>query len=967
MKTRTLRKTGPTIAAGWLSCLSRNITITGILVGSLAAASAGDFTTYTTNVVNPNGVVVTDATGNMISLTTFSNSVAQAWATDSGGVWDMEAPSGWAIANNDIATFTYGPAQTNSLTLTGVAVGTDFVNQNAGNANPSNGAGVPSSGTQIMAGQNGNTTDPRSFKPSKPLVAVGVIQVNRNDPSRLGYLTVQYLDGTTASTTAMPANTENFHGLTANPNNPIVLFTLMNGSSGGPSRWDDLGFIVSSQDVPATITAQPASQSIYEGEDLTLSVTAVGFPSALAYQWKAGAPYSGTYTNIPNATNATLTVPWITASADYVVVVTNTAGSVTSYVANVTVVPPMYVNGMFNGDFELPATGKINGGFDVAGANNIPGWRNAGPNQNDCGIEDSGRGYGSLWAAYLQGGQSGAYQITTNVVQQAGAVYTLTWRAVNSWANPGAKVSLLGASARTDAVGSMTTLASRTDQLTGNWWDQASWVQYVITYTAGAGDVGKYIGVAFAFTNATTGSWGNFDNFSLTITPPTAPPVILTQPTSHSAWLASTTTFTALASGSGLNYQWQAGDVGSGIYTNISNGGQFSGADTATLTISNVAVADGLDYIVIVSNVGGSVTNDTPATLTVNVNPPDMGAVASKTVNQYDNTTLSPAFVAGATSYQWMAGAVGSGIYTNLVDGGRFSGVNTATLTITNVQPADGLDYVLVASNVSGSTTNDPAATLTVNPIIYLETFTTTNASIAGIGWVADAVNGMYQNIDAGVHLVAYSSGLTNQAFYTTTKLDTGSTGIAFPVIKLADVSNLNFSVDNQSWWNPANLHTYFAVQINGGQWYVSTTEIPQANGNWTTQTQPIYTNYWAWNELTVSGTGGTNDAAIPLSIPLIGGAATNDLAGYITGAGLVVVGSDSAWTAFDNFKITGDGFTILPGLSIARSGSNVVVTWGYGTLMEATSLTGPWTPASGISPKTVSPSGTHFYRLDMP
>jgi hypothetical protein len=69
-----------------------------------------------------------------------------------------------------------------------------------------------------------------------------------------------------------------------------------------------------------------------------------------------------------------------------------------------------------------------------------------------------------------------------------------------------------------------------------------------------------------------------------------------------------------------------------------------------------------------------------------------------------------------------------------------------------------------------------------------------------------------------------------------------------------------------------------------------------------------------------------------------------------------------------DNFKISGDGFTVLPGLSMVRSGANLVLTWGYGTLVESTSLTGPWTLVSGTSPKTVSPTdASHFYRLQLP
>ncbi|HLP78238.1 MAG TPA: hypothetical protein VK327_15135 [Candidatus Paceibacterota bacterium] len=704
------------------------------------------------------------------------------------------------------------------------------------------------------------------------------------------------------------------------------------------------------------ITAQPAaSQVLYEGGNFTLTAAASG--PDLVYQWKAGAQYSGVYTNIPGATNATLSVSWAVAgnTADYVLHVSNPSGAVTSDVASVTVYEATYVNGVYNGDFELPGTGKINSGFDVVN-NDVPGWRNAGPNQNDTGIESSGSGHNSSFAAYLHRGQSGAYQITPTAMQ-LNYIITLSWWARDSWQGVTQRVSLLSATSPQDAFGSTTTLASVTNNLAGT-----GWTQYSINYTVGAADVGKLIGIAFQTAEpATAAGWANLDDFSIAVTPPGVAPTITVQPAGQTNWLASTTVFTVSASGSGLSYQWKAGVVGSGIYTNLSNAGQFSGVNTATLTITNLSLDNVLDYVVTISNTGGSITSD-PASLGVITDTPWLWNVNSQTVAQYDTATFA-AGNAGATSYQWQAGAVGSGTYTNLSNGGRFSGVNTATLTITSVQMEDALDYLLLASNVSGTSTST-VATLTVTPVIYLENFQTANAALSGIGWVADAVDGVYNHIVDGVRLRTVNSATGPQAFYTTTQLDTGSTGPAFPVIKLADVTGLTFSVQNQSWWGADQMHTYIAVQMNWGQWYVSATEIPQATGNWTTQTMTFDPGAYAWNELTVSGTGSTNTA----SVPVIGNAAAGNLAGYVTGAGLVVTSTGSAWLDMDNFKITGDGFTVLPGLSITTSGANPVLKWGYGTLVESTSVTGPWTPVSGTSPKTLSPTdGSHFYRLQLP
>jgi hypothetical protein len=82
-----------------------------------------------------------------------------------------------------------------------------------------------------------------------------------------------------------------------------------------------------------SITAQPASQNVLPGQSATFSVTASG-ASPLSYQWsKNGAAIAG-------ATSATYTTPATTVSengSQFTVAVSNSAGSVTSNAATLTV------------------------------------------------------------------------------------------------------------------------------------------------------------------------------------------------------------------------------------------------------------------------------------------------------------------------------------------------------------------------------------------------------------------------------------------------------------------------------------------------------------------------------------------------------------------------------------------------------------------------------------------------------
>jgi hypothetical protein len=191
---------------------------------------------------------------------------------------------------------------------------------------------------------------------------------------------------------------------------------------------------------------------------------------------------------------------------------------------------------------------------------------------------------------------------------------------------------------------------------------------------------------------------------------------------------------------------------------------------------------------------------------------------------------------------------------------------------------------------------------------------------------------------------------------------------MAFPVINLTNVTGLTFSMDYDSYWGATSTHTYLAVQMNWGPWYIQSSEVTQAVGNKQTETLTFDPTASTWNQFTVSGPGSNSNDT---NATVIGSSATNDLTGYVTGAGLVSLHdatANSAWVKMDNLRITASAYTAVSGLSLATSGANPVLTWGYGTLVGSTNVMGPWIPVSGPSPKTVSPTdGSHFYRLQLP
>ncbi len=85
--------------------------------------------------------------------------------------------------------------------------------------------------------------------------------------------------------------------------------------------------------------------------------------------------------------------------------------------------------------------------------------------------------------------------------------------------------------------------------------------------------------------------------------------------------------------------------------------------------------------------------------------------------SQTNNAGATVTFLVSATSlmpmyYQWQKNG------TNLLDGGKISGANTNTLTITGISDSDAASYSVIVSNANGSVTNYAALTVIDAPII---------------------------------------------------------------------------------------------------------------------------------------------------------------------------------------------------------------------------------------------------------
>ncbi|MCX8020816.1 MAG: M12 family metallo-peptidase [Chitinophagaceae bacterium] len=196
-----------------------------------------------------------------------------------------------------------------------------------------------------------------------------------------------------------------------------------------------------------------------------------------------------------------------------------------------------------------------------------------------------------------------------------------------------------------------------------------------------------------------------------------APVSVTQQPSNATTCDGGNASFTAVGSGTGVIYQWQV-NTGSG-FVNVTNGGVYSGATTATLTITGATLSmNGYQYRCLMSNaVCTSPTITNAATLTVNTLPNISSNPSSVTICTGSNTSFSVTASGTGITYQWQVNT-GSG-FTNLTDGGVYSGTSSPVLNLNGPTSAfNGYQYRCVVSGVCPPQATSAAATLTViNPV----------------------------------------------------------------------------------------------------------------------------------------------------------------------------------------------------------------------------------------------------------
>jgi hypothetical protein len=421
------------------------------------------------------------------------------------------------------------------------------------------------------------------------------------------------------------------------------------------------------------ITTQPVNQTICIGANATFTVTAAG--DNLNYQWrKAGV-------NIGGANSSSYTITGVAAgdAGSYDVVVSGTCGNVTSNTVSLSL-----GNVAIN---TQPLSQTVCTGANVTfivsavGSSISYQWRKD-------GVIISGAVSSSYTINGVTTGNAGGYDVVVtgdcDAVTSTVAVLTINTPPAIS-AQPVSQSICPGSNVTFNVTATGTALTYQ--------------------WRKGGVNISGATASSYTINNAVAGDAGNYDVVISGVCPPAVTssaavltilqtPAITTHPLTQATFVGSSVTFSVVATGSGLTYQWRK------------DGTDIPGATGSSYTINNVALTDAGSYDVVVSGTCAPAVTSNSAILTVST-----VTITTQPVNVAVCEGLNATFTVAASgtnlSYQWQVSS-GGGAFTNI------NGATSASLTLNAVTTSmSGNQYRCVV----GGSLNSNAATLTVHPL----------------------------------------------------------------------------------------------------------------------------------------------------------------------------------------------------------------------------------------------------------
>jgi hypothetical protein len=394
------------------------------------------------------------------------------------------------------------------------------------------------------------------------------------------------------------------------------------------------------------------------------------------------------------------------------------------------------------------------------------------------------------------------------------------------------------------------------------------------------------------------------------------PPTITIQPVSQALYAGKTATFSVSALGSAPNYVWRTNGVP------VQNGGKYSGVNTPTLTITNVASNDSATIDVLITNFVGSVTSSV-VTLTVVTPSPggfEAAVLAANPLAYYRlNETNDPSSGTAVDNDYW-------GGHAGLYAAGALNGFNG----ILGPQPPSftfdtSNDALGVSAGTLSSWATAPFGSLSTNTVTMCMWIMPTNTPVDFAGLLMNRNSGV-----AG----GFGFATGGQIGYTWNNNSGATWGF------------------NSGMVPPLNAWSFVGVVITptNAILYMFNTNAECAATNTLAHTSDVFGNNWRI---------GKDDSS-----------ATDDGSRTFSGSIDEVAVFNRSLTGAQLRQLYVSGKVGVPGtLTITQSGGNVILNWPQGMLLQADNVHGPWTPVTGypLPPYTVPPGGTmQFFRVQV-
>lgn len=458
---------------------------------------------------------------------------------------------------------------------------------------------------------------------------------------------------------------------------------------------------------------------------------------------------------------------------------------------------------------------------------------------------------------------------------------------------------------------------------------------------------------------------------NVTILPAQAPEPLLiqTQPSSKSLYVQQTAQLTVSAWGNPpLNYQWLVRSNAS--YMNLADNIRISGAQTPTLTISNLAYTDETNYSVVVSDFTGSVTSSV-AMLTVSppLGPPQYVTLSSVQPN------VTPAVDWDTGSY-WSSGQPAS-TTAAAYPGSTFeilSGAAMRTPASSSTANFPGGLLTLSGNGVSGSASLGTIVLKGANPsTVNFPHLVMNGGSIGnGINNSGNAVLGGWIEVVTNSLISANNSG-SGGSVQLAAQLTGGGAieyrGYSGTTFQSTWVCSLNVSGPNNTY--TGTWRVVRGTLVGSGANALGTNSITvDAAG----ALQTTYAINSPRSALTLNGRLNLTHDHRFRAVTVNGVALAVGQYSFAQLSAAYPANFSASWVAQPGATLTNASGSLLVGLPPAPvaivpswNGSQLTLSWaGTGQLLQATNLVGPWTTNAGAtSPFIVSLVGpSTFFRI---